>query len=530
LPIRQAVSGHPNDAVDRLIGHLNTVVNYTADYEARYFDDDSTKQDFRDRGLVDFRSVSAAAIELAFSLDSTLVAEYPRKTTLRGGLLDLEARAYGYDDIQLWALWALGVLSERGHTSAVDAIIGCFDSYSDDWLCDQAMVCLTEHSGPALPRLKLALANGHPGHYWIKSTMMRIGHPNAIDPFVDELLHTLIHGGSDLEEVAAALSKASPSVIPRLVDAVHSSTGSYRVWYYAGVALSLVKNHGALGELGKACQDENAWIRENSIKALGNMRGSARASSLAINALTDTQPQVRYYAAESIGLISRPAWSKGLDGLWNRFQNLLMTPSEVEALIDALQDPDNNVRCMSAWALGEIGDRRAIPALEEAGDCKEPLLKEEIALALGKIGHPDALAWLRTGSRDNCFVVRDAALWAVSQIDTTVVWRSPPQGSVVDSTLLQGALVPGENLKAHWRIYTDVERGRRDWWIPASFFTEGKNWLGLPTWASVSIESSDPYPSHAGRTVFSLSDYTMILRIRGEFGGGENMAHLHRRP
>jgi len=82
------------------------------------------------------------------------------------------------------------------------------------------------------------------------------------------------------------------------------------------------------------------------------------------------------------GVRSRAAWQLGHLG------DRLAVP----ALIEALQDENEDVRWSAAWALGKLGDEAAIPALEEAseGDESDDVRSrawEALRLLRGKAGH-----------------------------------------------------------------------------------------------------------------------------------------------
>lgn len=73
----------------------------------------------------------------------------------------------------------------------------------------------------------------------------------------------------------------------------------------------------------------------------------------------------------------------------------------VPGLVSALSDPDGNVRRGAVWALGHIGDARAVPYLVEmladtSGDLfgAGARVCDAAAEALARIGTPDALAAL----------------------------------------------------------------------------------------------------------------------------------------
>ena len=56
----------------------------------------------------------------------------------------------------------------------------------------------------------------------------------------------------------------------------------------------------------------------------------------------------------------------------------------VKPLIDALHDPDNEVRWEAALALGEIGDDRAIPSLVDGLKDRDRFVRYGAAVALDK--------------------------------------------------------------------------------------------------------------------------------------------------
>jgi len=82
------------------------------------------------------------------------------------------------------------------------------------------------------------------------------------------------------------------------------------------------------------------------------------------------------------GVRSRAAWQLGQ----------LRDRSAVPALIEALQDENEDVRWSAAWALGELGDEAAIPALEatsqnDESDDVRGRAWESLRLLRGETGH-----------------------------------------------------------------------------------------------------------------------------------------------
>ena len=84
-----------------------------------------------------------------------------------------------------------------------------------------------------------------------------------------------------------------------------------------------------------------------------------------ITALNDSNLSVQWRASEALEKLKEPS---------------------VLPLIDALENGDNNVRSKSAWALGEIGDERAIiPLIKHLGD-ENQTVSWKTTLALAKFG------------------------------------------------------------------------------------------------------------------------------------------------
>jgi HEAT repeat protein len=88
----------------------------------------------------------------------------------------------------------------------------------------------------------------------------------------------------------------------------------------------------------------------------------------------------------------------------------------VPALIDALKDTDAGVREQVAWALGAIGDRRAVDGLVSALTDTAPGVRRQAAWALGAIGDRRAVSGLMACLKDADAGVRKQAAWAIGAI------------------------------------------------------------------------------------------------------------------
>lgn len=91
-------------------------------------------------------------------------------------------------------------------------------------------------------------------------------------------------------------------------------------------------------------QDSDEDMRRDAAWMLGNI-GDERAIPPLTEALKDPDEEVRFHVARNLGKFKERA---------------------VPFLLDALKNSDEHVRRYAAWILGVIGDKRAIPALENA--------------------------------------------------------------------------------------------------------------------------------------------------------------------
>jgi HEAT repeat protein len=89
----------------------------------------------------------------------------------------------------------------------------------------------------------------------------------------------------------------------------------------------------------------------------------------------------------------------------------------VEPLIDALSRNEVEARSNAAWALGAIGDRRAVlPLTETLQRDADETTREQAAWALGAIGDGGAVDGLSAALSDASGEVREQAAWALGAI------------------------------------------------------------------------------------------------------------------
>ena len=168
----------------------------------------------------------------------------------------------------------------------------------------------------------------------------------------------------------------------------------------AALALASISKP-AVASLISALDDPSPVVRRNAAWAIGEVRGSRsieRDNALPplIRLLTDVNPTVRRAAAFGLSEL------KMRDG--------------VEPLIMAIHDTDAAVRGTVVFALGEIADDRATPALTQTVvSDSDPEIRRAAAWALGEIRDPRAIDALNAALNDPH--VRQAARHALAEID-----------------------------------------------------------------------------------------------------------------
>jgi HEAT repeat protein len=94
----------------------------------------------------------------------------------------------------------------------------------------------------------------------------------------------------------------------------------------------------------------------------------------------------------------------------------LQQKRNIDGLIKALSYKDSDVRFAAAFAVGRIGDPRAIPPLTTALNDENLNVREAAAIALGEIGDPQAIPALITALNDKDSNVRRLAVRALGEI------------------------------------------------------------------------------------------------------------------
>jgi HEAT repeat protein len=133
------------------------------------------------------------------------------------------------------------------------------------------------------------------------------------------------------------------------------------------------------------------------------------------------RPGAEAEAARMVGAALRlmralPARDWRLEGEVTSALAQVRSTSTLEPLASALEDGNPGVRERSAWALGQLGDRRAVPLLVARLQDPSPQVRETTAWALGQIGDLAAMPALVATLEDDSAGARQAAAWALGRL------------------------------------------------------------------------------------------------------------------
>jgi HEAT repeat protein len=196
-------------------------------------------------------------------------------------------------------------------------------------------------------------------------------------------------------KTAEALGKLGPPAVGPLIDGLRS--GDVDVRWMAAVALGDIADPAAVPALLETLNDVDAYVRSRAALALAAI--GEPAETALITSLSTGNERVRWGATLALGRIGGEV--------------------ATSALIDALHDPDEDIRRQTANALEDMGEA-AIPTLIAMLRISDPSIRDEIIGALTQIGKPatpSLVAALRT-SKDPC--IRAGAALALGGISDPV--------------------------------------------------------------------------------------------------------------
>jgi HEAT repeat protein len=173
--------------------------------------------------------------------------------------------------------------------------------------------------------------------------------------------------------------------------------------------------------LSEAMRDGDPLRRAAAAEALGKLSGEAACIELR-KALADPVAAVRVAAAQALGACG--------------------DPTSGPALLPLLYDPDPAVVAAVAAALGRIGDASTAVALAETlYDADQPLLvRRAVVAALARAPHPEVQPALLDALNDPDAQVRGYAAQALGQVGNEAAWAALAALGNDESRLLQGTV------------------------------------------------------------------------------------------
>ncbi len=187
----------------------------------------------------------------------------------------------------------------------------------------------------------------------------------------------------------------------------------------------------ALPELRRRLGHARPEIRAAVAEALGRMQDKKSADELRLM-LVDSVPMVRHAAAEALGTIkdeialklARQAVVAGTPPL-SGYIHLLGKMKDARSVsiicVRLMENPDSHTRAHAAWALGEIGVRKAAVELTHALiKDRTAEVRAQAATALGKLKVPDTAKSLQQLCRHDSSPARAAALRALGEFPARI--------------------------------------------------------------------------------------------------------------
>ena len=199
-------------------------------------------------------------------------------------------------------------------------------------------------------------------------------------------------------------------------------------------ALSIGKIGHSAGTLGlvQALSDPDHLVRQYSAWALGEIGEEINtdAALALVSVLEDEHPDVKKSAAKALGNVGirKPMIPLLIEGLrLGKAQSrravadvLIHLESQpvYPALIKALDDPDPEVRQSAVAALGELGNRKALPRFRKSVLSDRNIgVRAEAAYRLGKLGDAEDIPFLeKAAKQDPTPTVHLWTTWALNNI------------------------------------------------------------------------------------------------------------------
>ncbi len=238
----------------------------------------------------------------------------------------------------------------------------------------------------------------------------KFNNPITPQPVVEEVvpapLATVSHDTQETPVSAAPLPHQEEDDFDQILNGLHQPDWKLRERAASKLIAYARKLHkrynpSILRRLEAGLYDDDSFIRENTVEALGHIADTSTTASL-VNVLSDAIWTIRMNAMRALVEIGDSSVVPHITPmLKDRRAEVREVAAEVlgtfgrreavAALIEALKDTDTFVRSSAIRSLGRIGDEGAIPALLTLLEQNNEEQQALIMTSLGKIGSPLAI-------------------------------------------------------------------------------------------------------------------------------------------
>lgn len=305
---------------------------------------------------------------------------------------------------------AARILGQMRAVEAIEALIGRFKD-KDAGVRTAAVVAVKSIGGPSVPHLTQTLTDKNEplpvrssaaGILGVMGPQFLVDALKDQDPVVRRLGVSALENTSDpasidllmlaLQDNDADVRSLAGAIVDKMLDGLHiegfhgADSISGRISEYAGTLIKALHSRDtprALRLKIRALHSRDAATRARSTGEIAMLgKEAAPAIPFLIGMLSDDSPlQIQTHRDGKLF-----SWGSTTPG-WEAAQALArIGQPAAEPLIDALATEDADVRQYASWALGEIGDARAVGALVSMLMDKSPVVRKRTAKALGKIG------------------------------------------------------------------------------------------------------------------------------------------------
>ena len=189
----------------------------------------------------------------------------------------------------------------------------------------------------------------------------------------------------------------TPEAAQKLME-ILGKDSDFGVRAQAAESLGSMRSKEATPALIKALKDENRNVKSAALVTFGYIRDKDSVGPLLEFAEKEEDVGLKIQAVNVLGVIGDatavPALVKLLDDKNGRIATIsaqslgrLRSPDSVKPLLSKIESEDAALRQYSIRALGEIGDKSALPDLEKRLEKeKDPAVKLEMANTLGNLG------------------------------------------------------------------------------------------------------------------------------------------------